>query len=238
MAKDAYYFPHDANARNDQKMMSLRSVKGMKGYGIFFGIIEIMREANAYRIPLNTQSIAYDLRESQEDVEDVIFNYNLFTITDDGKFFHSESLLRRMQHLDNTRVERIKAGKKGGQANAKAKAQAKLKQNSSIKVNESKVNESKFIPPTLEEVQSHFSENNIPLNALEFHSHYEARGWFAGKTKIKKWKSCIQTWLKNKGRFSTDEPKNPLNLNKKQQQNMEALNDFARRHNADTRLIS
>jgi len=197
MQKDAYYFSHDSNARNDQKMMALRSVKGMKGYGIFFGIIEIMREANAYRIPLNVQSIAYDLRESQEDVEDVIFNYDLFKITDDGKFFHSESLLRRMQHLDRTRVERRKAGKKGGQANAIAKAQAKFKQTSSIKVNESKVNESKFTPPSLRDVEEYFKENNIPLSAVSFHSHYETSNWFRGKTKIKNWKACVNTWLRN-----------------------------------------
>ncbi len=31
--KDAYYFPHDCNARNDPKILALRSVFGAEGYG-------------------------------------------------------------------------------------------------------------------------------------------------------------------------------------------------------------
>ena len=28
----------------------------------------------------------------------------------------------------------------------------------------------------------------------KIYDHYDARGWFSGKTKIKKWKSCVKTW--------------------------------------------
>ena len=48
MSKDAYYFPHDSNARNDKRLIKVRMKYGMQGYGIYFGIIEILREQNDY----------------------------------------------------------------------------------------------------------------------------------------------------------------------------------------------
>ena len=32
--KDAYFFSHDCNARNDPKILALRSVYGAEGYGV------------------------------------------------------------------------------------------------------------------------------------------------------------------------------------------------------------
>lgn len=44
MAKETYYFQHDYNARNDDKVLELRSRFGGEGYGIFWMIIETMAE--------------------------------------------------------------------------------------------------------------------------------------------------------------------------------------------------
>jgi hypothetical protein len=44
MAKDSYYFPHDYNARNDEKILELRANFGAEGYGVFWMIIETMAE--------------------------------------------------------------------------------------------------------------------------------------------------------------------------------------------------
>ena len=67
MVKNSFYFPHDCNARNDQKLINLRMKHGMRGYGIYFGIMELLMEANSYQLPLNYQAIAYDLREDAKD---------------------------------------------------------------------------------------------------------------------------------------------------------------------------
>lgn len=42
--KETYYFSHDYNARNDEKILELRSNFGSEGYGIFWMIIETMAE--------------------------------------------------------------------------------------------------------------------------------------------------------------------------------------------------
>lgn len=44
MAKETFYFQHDYNARNDDKILELRSKYGAEGYGIFWMIIETMAE--------------------------------------------------------------------------------------------------------------------------------------------------------------------------------------------------
>jgi len=44
MSKETYYFTHDYNARNDDKILELRSTFGAEGYGVFWMIIESMAE--------------------------------------------------------------------------------------------------------------------------------------------------------------------------------------------------
>ena len=44
MAKDTYYFQHDYGARNDDKIMEIRSEFGTEGYGLFWMIVEVMAE--------------------------------------------------------------------------------------------------------------------------------------------------------------------------------------------------
>jgi Domain of unknown function (DUF4373) len=44
MAKDSFYFSHDYNARNDEKILELRSKFGAEGYGLFWMIVETMAE--------------------------------------------------------------------------------------------------------------------------------------------------------------------------------------------------
>jgi hypothetical protein len=44
MAKDSYYFSHDYNARNDEKILELRAEFGAEGYGVFWMIVETMAE--------------------------------------------------------------------------------------------------------------------------------------------------------------------------------------------------
>jgi hypothetical protein len=44
MSKETFYFTHDYNARNDDKILELRSLHGAEGYGIFWMIAETMAE--------------------------------------------------------------------------------------------------------------------------------------------------------------------------------------------------
>jgi hypothetical protein len=46
MSKNAYWFKHDYNAKNDEKILELRSEFGAEGYGIYWMLIESMSENN------------------------------------------------------------------------------------------------------------------------------------------------------------------------------------------------
>ena len=49
--KDAYYFPHFCTARNDRKVKRLRKELGVEGYGIFFMLLEVLREQTDFKFP-------------------------------------------------------------------------------------------------------------------------------------------------------------------------------------------
>ena len=140
MSKDAYYFSHDSNARNDQRLMKVRMKYGMEGYGIYFGLIEILREQKDYTLNFDDiESIAYGLMVDLNKVEDIVSNFNLFHT--EGDLFYSKSLKRRMEKLDLIKEKRAEAGRLGGKS--KANAKAKVKQTQASKVKQSKVNNSK-----------------------------------------------------------------------------------------------
>lgn len=53
MAKDSFWFKHDYNARNDEKILELRSVYGAEAYGVYWMIIESMAETGCGGIKSN-----------------------------------------------------------------------------------------------------------------------------------------------------------------------------------------
>ena len=64
MEKDAYYFPHFSNARHDRKIKRLRKELGAEGYGIYFMILEILREQTGFKYPLE------DINKFKENVQE------------------------------------------------------------------------------------------------------------------------------------------------------------------------
>jgi hypothetical protein len=126
MNKDAYYFSHDSNSRNDLKIKSLIRNSGFEGYGRFWVIIEILREQTEYKLSHDTETyetLAEELRithdEAKAFVELCIKRYKL--LTSDGECFYSESLIRRMEKMNNIRERRKEAGKRSAEARLKKK---------------------------------------------------------------------------------------------------------------------
>jgi len=56
---------------------------------------------------------------------------------------------------------------------------------------------SRFKPPSLQEVLDYCMSRNNSVKPGDFINHYEANGWMRGKTKIKSWKACVRTWEGN-----------------------------------------
>ena len=112
MKKDAYYFSHDANARNDLKMVKLRRALGLEGYGIFWAIIEILRETEGYILEQITISdISFELKVDPDKVKSVINDFGLFKKK--GTKFYSARLSYSMQLYNDKKSVLSDAGRKG-----------------------------------------------------------------------------------------------------------------------------
>ena len=116
MPKDTFYFSHDYNARNDEKIKRLIRKHGMVGYGVFWSIVEdLYNNANALRT--DYEGIAYDLRSDSDMVASVVNDFDLFVFSDD--FFGSKSVQERLdQRNDKSESARKSASYRWGNANA------------------------------------------------------------------------------------------------------------------------
>lgn len=64
--------------------------------------------------------------------------------------------------------------------------------------NRGKAKQSKFSPPTAEEVQAYCDERCNGIDAQHFLDYYAARGWkFKNGEKVRDWKACVRTWERN-----------------------------------------
>lgn len=111
----ASYFSHDSNARNDDKILSLRMRHGWEGYGLYWALIERMREAANYACVCDYNVVAYDLRTDAAKIKSIIEDYGLFAFeagTDGRKYVYSESLRRRMRVADEAAKTKSEAARK------------------------------------------------------------------------------------------------------------------------------
>lgn len=109
--KSTNYFSHDSNARNDEKLVRLRMKQGAAGYGVYFMILERLREEADYMSAKDYNMIAFDLRVDAAIVKSVVEDFGLFVFTDDGKYFYSDSFKRRMDIKDTLSRKRSEGGK-------------------------------------------------------------------------------------------------------------------------------
>lgn len=130
MAKDTLWFPHDYNARADEKTAALLNDYGALGYGVFQIITEILHEEDESRIQYEDKKLRrlaatckVDYEKFKLVIDDCIHVYELWTL-EDGYFF-SDRVNRNKEDRERIRQKRIEAGQKGGEANAsKIKANA------------------------------------------------------------------------------------------------------------------
>lgn len=168
MTKDAYYFPHFSNARHDRKIMRLRKELGVEGYGIFFMLLEVLRDQVDYKYPTtDIDLLAEEFGCSEQKIRVVICNYQLF-VTDEEKLFFSPKLFLYLQPYLNMKEQRRLAGIESGKARQlklEAKNEQPLNNRSSpveqpLNENEqSKVKESKVLKDSLP--KKHSAKNKI-----------------------------------------------------------------------------
>lgn len=135
MQKDAYYFPHFCNARHDRKIKRLRKELGLEGYGIYFMLLETLREQQDLMFPMDDiDLLAEEFGTSEQKIRVTICNYELFELDQDQKFF-SPKMLVYLEPYFKMREQRKLAGK--------ASADKRMLNDRSTTVQQSKGKESK-----------------------------------------------------------------------------------------------
>lgn len=139
MSKDTFYFTHDYNTRNDEKIKALLFKHGLLGYGVFWAIIEDLYN-NANALQLDCERIAFELRSDKIIVESVIKDFGLFTF--EGSIFGSHSVQKRLEErLSKSTKARESAFKRWNKDSVDANALPPQSEGNAIK--EKKVKEIK-----------------------------------------------------------------------------------------------
>ena len=200
MSKDAYYFPHDSNAKDDPKCVLLIEQLGMEGYGIYWMLIETLRDQPEYKYPVNLlPALARRYNTTPEKVKTVVFNYGLFMIEDDDVFF-SQSLIHRMIPLEKRKEQARLAGLKSAEKRMLSNGCSTIRRDkrrvdkNKIEKNTIRKKAAAFIPPLLAEVTGYISENGYSVNAQQFLDHYASNGWMVGKNRMKDWRAAVRNW--------------------------------------------
>ena len=188
MNKDAYYFPHFSNARHDRKIKRLRKDLGVKGYGIYFMVLEVLRDEEDFRYPIkDVDLLEDDFNEEEAIIQQVINDFELFEIDEDENFYSPKFIEFLQPYLEQKRANRLN-GIKGNLIRYKHATKEELNGMSAdeilrlnemkpnivggesggeshsdrnkSKVKESKENESKY---TTEDLERIYSEYPLPV---------------------------------------------------------------------------
>jgi hypothetical protein len=216
MPKDTFYFSHDYNARNDEKIKRLIRKHGMQGYGVFWSIVEdLYNNANALR--MDYEGIAYDLRSDSDLVASVVNDFDLFIF--DGDYFGSNSVQERLdQRNDKSAKARKSANYRWDNANA---VQTQSDSNAKKERKGKEIKGKEIHIPTAEEFlifcKQDMQENNLNYFDYEYSlkSKYDAwvqNGWKDGHNKqIKNWKSKIRNTIPFLSTIKTSSKQNSNN---------------------------
>ena len=156
----ANWFRHDADARHDARIIKLRAEFGYEAYGLYWGIVEMMTDAENCAIDhdINVLQVGLGIclanaRLLLEQTIETCLELGLFQLTENG-LLYSASLRSRLQKYNQIRRKRAESGKKGGEAKALANATVLLKQNAGNKNKNKNIYTSyevyKHLPPELD----------------------------------------------------------------------------------------
>ena len=130
------YFNHDSTARNDYRIIKMRSKLGMESYGIFWSVLEMLFTEENKLCVEDYNSLAFGLQCDAKVLKQVIEDFDLFVI-EDGCFY-SKRLHNQINDINN------KSNKAKENANKRWSMQSQCDRNASI-LNKNIVNKSKSI---------------------------------------------------------------------------------------------
>ena len=65
---------------------------------------------------------------------------------------------------------------------------------------------SRFVPPTVEQVQEYIKQAGISINAARFVGYHASKGWKVGSSPMKDWQAAVRYWWENEKQFKQVDP--------------------------------
>lgn len=140
--------------------------------------------------------------------------------------YQSIDSMERMKEQNRLRQSSFKERKKLAQSNVigNVSSNAEVTQGNATDIEleleedidkDIKKKNSRFVPPTPEEIKLYCTERKNQVDANKLFDFYTANGWVQGKGKpIKDWKACVRTW---EGNDKKDKPKTSSKFNNHEQ---------------------
>jgi hypothetical protein len=111
--KDAYFFPHYCNARHDRKIKRVVKELGIEGYGIYFMLLEVLREQTDLRFPMSDiDLLADEFKTSEQKIRIVICNYGLFDVDENENFFSFKLVFYLQPYFEKVKRAKKAANKR------------------------------------------------------------------------------------------------------------------------------
>jgi len=113
--KNTYYFPHDFNAREDEKIMFLLSKHKWEGYGIYWLLVELLHEATSNKLNLKL----LDGISFKHNIDITVLKAVISTAKEADLFYEengfilSKRVLQNVNDLNVFREKKSLAGKAG-----------------------------------------------------------------------------------------------------------------------------
>lgn len=209
MAKDTYYFQHDYNARNDDKILEIRAEFGLAGYGLFWCIIETMNENEDGTIKpslIAGLSLGYGCTKEQLlSMLEFCVKITILYKYENGSYYSNRVI--KHKSFRQTLAENGRAGALKKWENTR-QAMAGLSQgNSDPNAKERKGKERKvFVAPTAKQVADYFIENGYTQeSAIKAFNYYHEANWIDSQgKKVKSWKQKMQgVWFKPENKIQS-----------------------------------
>lgn len=178
MKKDAFYFPHFSNARHDRKIKRVLKDLGVEGYGLFFMLLEVLREQTDLKYPLSdVDLLADEFGTSVAKLKAIIAKYDLFQTDSDGKFFSIKQIFYLQPYFEKSERAREAANLRWKNTKLDANALPSHSERNASKVKESKLNESegkqrKAVEPDLEQFEK-WTREIISGQDFFFHQKFQ-----------------------------------------------------------------
>jgi len=146
--KETFYFPHDYNASEDEKVLKLLSILGWEGYGLYWGVIEKLASSSEAKLRLSDlEYIAFGMRTQCERITNVVRDYNLFII--EGDYFWSNRLIAFFKEKEKKSAKAKESAKvrwaSGANKNANASKNDAIKERKGKEKKDKKINKKDLI---------------------------------------------------------------------------------------------